>query len=64
MAEQRKEKEAERLQQRRDQPVDAPFTGSLNSKNRPDLQEVAGLGLPETGTKEVLIRSINAYFGS
>jgi hypothetical protein len=63
VAEQRKEKEAERLQQRRDRPVDAPFTGSLNSKNRPDLQDVAGaLGLPETGTKEVLIRSINAYF--
>ena len=63
VASQRKEKEAERLQQRRDRPVDAPFTGSLNSKNRPDLQEVAGaLGLPETGTKEVLLRSINAYF--
>ena len=41
VASQRKEKEAERLQQRRDRPVDAPFTGSLNSKNRPDLQEVA-----------------------
>lgn len=59
----RKEKEAERLQHRLNRPPDAPFTGSLSSKNRPDLQEIAGaLGLPETGTKEVLTQSIKGHF--
>jgi hypothetical protein len=61
----RKEKEVERIQHRLNRPPDAPFTGSLGSKNRPDLQEIAGaLGLPETGTKEALTQSIKAHFDS
>ena len=59
----RKEKEVEWIQLRFNRPPDAPFTGSLTSKNRPDLQEIAGaLGLPETGIKEALIRGIKAHF--
>src|SRR5271169_2219093 len=53
----------EGLQLRLNQPLDAPFTGSLGSKNRPDLQEIAGaLGLPETGMKEALTQSIKSHF--
>ena len=61
----RKEKENDREQQQRDQAPDAPFTGSLSSKSKPDLQEIAGaLSLGEDGTKEVLIHLINTFFGS
>lgn len=62
---QQKQKENDREQQRRDQAPDAPFTGSLSSKSKPDLQEIAGaLSLAEDGTKEVLIHRINTFFGS
>ncbi|KAF8226210.1 hypothetical protein L208DRAFT_1042270, partial [Tricholoma matsutake] len=41
------------------------FTGSLSSKSKPDLQEIAGmLSLPEDGTKEVLVHQINTFFDS
>ena len=61
----RKQKENDREQQRRDRAPDAPFTGSLSSKNKPDLQEIAGaLSLAEEGTKEVLIHRINTFFDS
>ena len=53
----RKQKENDREQQRRARAPDAPFTGSLSSKSKPDLQEIAGvLSLPEDGTKDVLVR--------
>ena len=62
---QQKQKENDREQQRRDRAPDAPFTGSLSSKNKPDLQEIAGaLSLAEEGTKEVLIHRINTFFDS
>ena len=39
--------------------------GSLSSKSKLDLQEIAGaLSLSEEGTKEVLIRRINTFFDS
>jgi len=61
----RKQKENDREQQRRARAPDAPFTGSLSSKSKPDLQEIAGvLSLPEDGTKEVLVRRINTFFDS
>ena len=61
----RKQKENDREQQRRDRAPDAPFTGSLSSKSKPDLQEIAGaLSLAEEGTKEVLVRRITTFFDS
>lgn len=61
----RKEKEAERDQQRQARGPDAPFMGSLPSKNKPDLQEIAAaLDLSEDGTKDTLIQRINACFDS
>jgi len=61
----RKQKENDREQQRRHRAPDAPFMGSLSSKSKPDLQEIAGaLSLAEEGTKEVLIRRINTFFDS
>ena len=60
-----KEKEAERGQQRQAQDPDAPFTGSLASKNKPDLQEIAAaLNLSEDGTKDALTQRINVFFNS
>src|SRR6266852_4185644 len=60
-----KEKEAERDQQRQARGPDAPFTGSLTSKNKPDLQEIAAaLNLLEDGTKDALIQRITACFDS
>ncbi|KAI0302980.1 hypothetical protein BC826DRAFT_1101150 [Russula brevipes] len=65
VAAQRKQKENDREQQCRARAPDAPFTGSLVSKSKPDLQEIAGaLSLPEDGTKEVLLRRINTFFDS
>ena len=62
---QQNQKENDREQQQCDQAPDAPFTGSLSSKNKPNLQEIAGaLSLAEEGTKEVLIHRINAFFDS
>ena len=61
----RKQKENDREQQRRDRAPDAPFTGSLSSKSKPDLQEIAGaLSLAEEGTKDVLVRRITTFFDS
>jgi hypothetical protein len=61
----RKEKEAEWDQQRQAQDPDAPFMGSLTSKNKPDLQEIAAaLNLAEDGTKGALIRHINMFFAA
>ena len=61
----RKQKENDREQQRQDRAPDAPFMGSLSSKSKPNLQEIAGaLSLSEEGTKEVLIRRINTFFDS
>ena len=61
----RKEKEAERDQQRRDRGPDAPFIGSLSSKNKPDLQEIAAaLDLSEDGTKDALMQRITTHFDS
>jgi hypothetical protein len=61
----RKEKEVARDQQRRAHPSDEPFVGSLASKNKADLQEIAGaLNLPEDGTKDALIQRINSFFDS
>ena len=61
----RKEKETERDRQHQARGPDAPFTGSLSSKNKPDLQEIAAaLDLPEDGTKDALIQRINACFDS
>ena len=55
-AAQQKQKENDREQQHRAQAPDAPFTSSLTSKSKPDLQDIAGaLSLPEDGTKEVLL---------
>ena len=60
-----KEKEAERDQQRQARGPDAPFIGSLSSKNKPDLQEIAAaLNISEDGTKDALIQRINACFDS
>jgi hypothetical protein len=61
----RKQKENDREQQRHDWAPDASFTGSLSSKSKPDLQEIAGaLSLAEEGTKKVLMCSINVFFDS
>lgn len=61
----RKEKEVARDQRRRARPPDDPFIGSLSSKNKADLQEIAGaLSLPKYGTKDALILRINAFFDS
>ncbi len=58
----RKAQETERQQQRTQHP-DQPFTGSLTSKNKSDLQEIAAaIELSEDGTKNVLIARINAFF--
>ena len=60
-----KQKENDREQQWRNRAPDTPFTGSLSSKSKPDLQEIAGtLFLAEEGTKEVLICKINTFFVS
>ena len=57
----RKEKEVARDQQRR-APPDEPFVGSLASKNKADLQEIAGaLSLPVDCTKGELIQRINSF---
>lgn len=61
----RKEKEIARNQQREARPADEPFVGSLGSKNKADLQEIAGaLNLSEDGTKDTLIQRINSFFDS
>lgn len=61
----RKEKEIARNQQRQARSADEPFVGSLGSKNKADLQEIAGvLSLSEDGTKDTLIQRINSFFDS
>jgi hypothetical protein len=64
-AAQRKQKENDREQQCQVHVPDAPFTDSLSSKSKPDLQKIAGmLFLPEDSTKEVLVHRINTFFDS
>jgi hypothetical protein len=59
----RKEKEAEREELRRIRGPDAPFIGSLSSKSKPELREIAAaLGLSEDGTKDALTQRITACF--
>lgn len=61
----RKEKEIARNQQCQAHSADEPFVGSLGSKNKADLQEIAGvLSLSEDGTKDTLIQRINSFFDS
>jgi hypothetical protein len=61
----RKEIEIVRTQQRQARSADEPFVGSLGSKNKADLQEIAGaLNLSEDGTKDTLIQRINSFFDS
>jgi acetyl-CoA carboxylase alpha subunit len=61
----RKEKEVARDQQRRARHPDEPFVGSLASKKKADLQEIAGaVSLSEDGTKDVLVQRINSFFDS
>ncbi len=61
----RKEKEIARNQQHQAHSADEPFVGSLGSKNKADLQEIAGvLSLSEDGTKDMLIQRINSFFDS
>jgi len=44
---------------------DEAFTGSLASKNKGDLQDIAGaLKLSDNGTKDALIQRINSFFDS
>ena len=61
----RKEKEVVRDQQCQARSPDEPFIGFLGSKNKADLQEIAGaLCLSEDSTKDALIQCINSFFDS
>jgi len=56
-------KEAEREEQRRQRDPNTPFTGTLNSKSKADLQDVAhALGLSMDGQKKDLLGRIKAHF--
>jgi hypothetical protein len=56
-------KEAEREEQRWQRDPNTPFTGTLNSKSKADLQDVAhALGLSMDGQKKDLLERIKAYF--
>ena len=56
-------KQAEREKQRRQRDPNKPFTGSLMTKTKADLQDVAQvLGLTIDGQKKELLARINAYF--
>ena len=62
-AQKREDKAAERRQQRASCDPNEPFRGSLTSKSKGDLQEIAGvLGLPEEGTVKNLQVRIIAHF--
>ncbi|KAJ6469102.1 hypothetical protein DFH09DRAFT_989117, partial [Mycena vulgaris] len=62
-ANRRKEQENEREQGRRNRDPHEPFTGLLSAKNKGDLLDIAwDLGLPEEGTKAVLLDRITAHF--
>jgi hypothetical protein len=59
----RLDKEVEKRQQRAERDPNEPFKGSLASKNKGDLQEIAGaLCLPEAGTVNDLQTRIMAHF--
>jgi len=61
--ERRAAQDAEREQQRRERDPNQAFSGSLSSKNKPDLQDVAhSLQLDITGTKKDLVERITAHF--
>src|SRR5271155_4682556 len=62
-AQRREDKAAERRRQRENRNLSEPFRGSLTSKNKGDLQEIAGvLGLSEDGTVKDLRTRIIAHF--
>lgn len=59
----RLDKETERRQQRAERDPNEPFRGSLSSRNKADLQEIAGaLNLSEDGTVKDLLTRITAHF--
>lgn len=61
--EQRAAKEAERERLRLERNPDEPFTGTLTTKSKPDLQDVAqALGLLTTGSKKDLLERITNHF--
>lgn len=60
---QRTAQEAERERLRRARGPDFAFTGSLSTKNKPDLVDIAlDLGLDSVGTKAVLLDRIKQHF--
>src|SRR5271168_5389208 len=61
-AQRREDKAAEWQRQRENRNLSEPFRGSLTSKNKGDLQEIAGvLGLSEDGTVKDLRTRIIAH---
>ncbi|KAI9454068.1 hypothetical protein BJY52DRAFT_1095640, partial [Lactarius psammicola] len=61
--EQRAAKEAEREAQRQQRDPNAPFTGTLTSKTKANLQDIAQvLGLVTDGQKKDVLAQINAHF--
>jgi hypothetical protein len=61
--EQREAKEAEREVQRRQRDPNAPFTGTLFSKTKADLQDIAQvLGLTMDGQKKDILARISTHF--
>jgi len=63
--ERRAAQDAEREQQRRERDPKQAFSGSLSSKNKPDLQDVAhALQLDIAGTKKDLVDRITAHFNA
>ena len=57
------EQETERARLRTERDPNQPFVGTLASKKKDELQDVAwALGLPENGTKAEITDRINRYF--
>lgn len=64
-AERKKAKEMEQAQRRANRDPNEPFTGSLKSKCLSELQDLcSALGIPETGTKKVLLTRVEAHFAA